>query len=202
MVDSTDRTSIAKMYGYCAAAVRGWPGRPRVLGPPAQQSGIACHAGLGDVCTFPFGFLKIQAAPGDLAIADAHDRHPAFFQRRPILLGPAPDPFAPLLLSNDGEADELGPEVRATHGRSGGGLGGERHRRSRSGQKNQDPRSSRDDDLDLPRPRVSRLGATSAVPRCHSKYRFLPALRPMVGKPSTRKRLAATSSRCLALSVI
>jgi hypothetical protein len=39
-----------------------------------------------------------------LAIADAHDRHPALIQRRPILLSSAPDPFAPLLLSNDGEA--------------------------------------------------------------------------------------------------
>jgi hypothetical protein len=60
--------------------------------------------GLGDVRTFPFVFLKIEAAPGDLAIADAHDRHPALIQRRPILLSSAPDPFAPLLLSNDGEA--------------------------------------------------------------------------------------------------
>ena len=60
--------------------------------------------GLGDVRTFPLGLLEIEAAPGDLAIADAHDRHPAFVQRRPILLGSAPDPFAPLLLSHDGEA--------------------------------------------------------------------------------------------------
>jgi hypothetical protein len=67
---------------------------------------------LGDVRTSPFGFLEIRASPGDLAIADAHDRHSAFLQRRSILLGPAPDPFAPLLLSNDGEAEELGPEVR------------------------------------------------------------------------------------------
>jgi hypothetical protein len=60
--------------------------------------------GLGDVRAFPFDFLKIEAAPCDLAIADAHDRHPAFVQRRPILLSSAPDRFAPLLLSNDGEA--------------------------------------------------------------------------------------------------
>ena len=60
--------------------------------------------GLGDVRAFPFDFLKIEAAPGDLAIADTHDRHPALIQRRPILLSSAPDPFAPLLLSNDGEA--------------------------------------------------------------------------------------------------
>ena len=74
-------------------------------------TGHASH-GLGDVRTFPFGFLKIQATPGDLAIADAHDRHTAFLQRRPILLGPAPDPFTPLLLPNDGVAEELGLEVR------------------------------------------------------------------------------------------
>ena len=74
-------------------------------------TGHASH-GLGDVCTFPFGFLKIQAAPGDLAIADAHDRHAAFLQGRPILLGPVPDPFTPLLVPNDGVAEELGLEVR------------------------------------------------------------------------------------------
>ena len=74
-------------------------------------AGHASH-GFCDVRTFPFGFLQIQAPPGDLAIADAHDRHPAFLQRRPVLLGPAPDPFPPLRLSNDGQAEELGPEVR------------------------------------------------------------------------------------------
>ena len=75
-------------------------------------TGYASH-GLRDVRTFPFGFLEIQAPAGDLAIADAPDRHSAFLQRRPILLlCPAPDPFAPLLLSDDGEAEELGSEVR------------------------------------------------------------------------------------------
>jgi hypothetical protein len=74
-------------------------------------AGHASH-GLGDVCTFPFGFLQIQAPPRDLPITDAHDRHPALVQRRSVLLGSAPDPFAPLRLSNDGEAKELGPEVR------------------------------------------------------------------------------------------
>jgi hypothetical protein len=68
--------------------------------------------GLCDVRTFPFGFLDIKAPPGDPAIADAHDYHPAFLQRGSVLLGAAPDPFAPLLLSNDGEAEELGAEVR------------------------------------------------------------------------------------------
>jgi hypothetical protein len=56
--------------------------------------------------------------------------------------------------------------------------------------------------LIYPRPRVSQLGATSAVPRCDSKYRSLPALHLMVEKAITRKRLAATSSSCLALLVI
>jgi hypothetical protein len=37
---------------------------------------------------------------------------PAFLQSRPVLLGPTPDPFAPLLLSKNGETEELGPEVR------------------------------------------------------------------------------------------
>jgi hypothetical protein len=68
--------------------------------------------GLGDVRTFPFGFLEVQAPPGDLAIADAHDRHSAFLQGRSILLCPAPDPFAPLFLSDDADAEEFGPKVR------------------------------------------------------------------------------------------
>jgi hypothetical protein len=34
--------------------------------------------GFRDVRTLPFGFLDIQAPPGDLAIADAHDDHAAF----------------------------------------------------------------------------------------------------------------------------
>ena len=34
--------------------------------------------GFRDVRTLPFGFLDIQASPGDLAIADAHDDHAAF----------------------------------------------------------------------------------------------------------------------------
>jgi hypothetical protein len=37
---------------------------------------------------------------------------PAFLQSRPLLLGPTPDPFAPLLLSKNGEMEDLGPEVR------------------------------------------------------------------------------------------
>src|SRR4029450_11364936 len=74
-------------------------------------TGHASHR-LLDVRAFPFGFLEIEAPPGDLAIADAHDRHPAFLQRRPILLGAAPNPFPPLLSSNDGQAEELGLEVR------------------------------------------------------------------------------------------
>jgi len=43
---------------------------------------------------------------------------------------------------------------------------------------------------------------TPAVPRCDSKYRSLPPLRATVEKAITRKRLAATSSSCLALLVI
>jgi hypothetical protein len=55
--------------------------------------------------------------------------------------------------------------------------------------------------LIYPGPRLPRPGVTSAVPR-NNKYCSLPALRLMVGKPITRRRLAATSSSCLALLVI
>jgi hypothetical protein len=46
------------------------------LGLDILPTGHAAH-GLGDVCSFAFGLLEVQAAPGDAAIADAEDRHPA-----------------------------------------------------------------------------------------------------------------------------
>ena len=59
-----------------------------------------------------FRFLEVQASPSDLAPPDPQYHHPAFHQSRPVLLGPTPDPFAPLRLSKNGETEELGPEVR------------------------------------------------------------------------------------------
>jgi hypothetical protein len=71
------------------------------------------------------------------------------------------------------------------------------------GPKNQDPRSSRDDDLDLTRHEImTRRGVTSAVSPCDSEYSSLPALHLMVETAITRKPLAATSSSWLALLVI
>jgi hypothetical protein len=74
------------------------------------STGYAAHR-LGYACSFAFGLLQIQTGPGDPAVADAEDRHPAFLQRRPVLLGPLPNPLGPLFVANNRDAEDFGRKV-------------------------------------------------------------------------------------------